>query len=121
MDTLLKRLTYTLLLGSSLVVVLSPTASAHEPVNAQRATGGHRHAAIPLPVYPRWLRRDRAFQRWYVRSHYRHMRRLSWRRLYRLYNYDVAYYRRGGHYYPYRQWESGQSNRRRARSYRGSD
>ena len=121
MNRIIKRTMCTLLLGGSLVLAQAPIASAHETVYAPHAVSDRYYAAHRVPVYPRWLRRDGAFQHWYVRSRYRYMRNMTWRRLYDRYRHEVGYYRHGRHYYPYRQWEKSYSNRSPARRRRSGD
>lgn len=80
-----------LAVGGMLTFGLAPVASAHGahyvPYGAYPRAYRH-HAVRPIPA---WVRADLAFHRWYLRSHYRHMHRLSWHRLVELYRYDTRY------------------------------
>ena len=92
------------LLVAALTVGLSTTAAAHERGHGKHAR--HHHVIEYRPDYPRWLRKDRQFRRWYERSHYYraahyHHRRPDWRRIYRVYrsSYQPPRYRYSHHVY----------------------
>ena len=121
MDKTMKRWTCTLLLGGTLAFALVPAASAHDVVRKAHRAHNSYYTIHTAPAYPRWLRRDRDFQRWYVRSRYRYLRPMAWDRVYRIYRRDLAYHRHGRHYYPYRQWESTYSKQKRDTRYRRGD
>ena len=73
----------------------------------------HGRAYVPAPYYeryvdiddrryfPRWLRKDRDFRRWYKRSHFHHVRYIGWQRLYDLYLIDRYQQRRLNRHYKY--------------------
>lgn len=42
--------------------------------------------------FPRWLRHDRDFRRWYHYNRFHHVRRISWNRLYDVYRHDRAHH-----------------------------
>jgi len=121
MNRKMKSLISTLLMGGTLMFALSPAASAHETGYLPYVANDYYHAGPPQRAYPRWLRRDRDFHRWYLRSRYRDAHELSWHRLYTLYRHDLRYNRHPRHYYPYRQWNKSDSKRRYIRRYRSGD
>jgi len=115
MNRMVKRPILSLLLAGSLIFTLAPAASAHETAYAPHVVRGSHYATPSIRVYPVWLRKDRDFHRWYVRSRYRYVPAITWRRLYTMYHNDVRYHRHGRHYYPYRQWQQRDSKRRHRR------
>ncbi len=86
----MKRTVWSLILGMGLMLANVPDALAHKAeyrpyiVYDHYAYGGSRH-------FPRWLRKDREFQRWYLYGHYRVNRHLSGHRLYDIYKYERRY------------------------------
>jgi hypothetical protein len=46
---------------------------------------------------PKWLHRDRNFQRWLERSHLRRDRWLSWNQLFEIYRWELSYNRHRHH------------------------
>ena len=99
MKTLAKRLIAISALGGAIIFGFVPAASAHpvhyEPYRAYAPYYRYQHVR---PI-PRWVRADRGFHRWYLRSQYRYEQHLGWRRLLELYRYDAHYrgHRRHGH------------------------
>ena len=81
------------LLALALPVALTQPAAAHK-VDFRTPVTYHYYYQHGNPyVFPRWLRKDRDFQRWYRRSDYRYIRRASWRRLYDMYLYEKSHRR----------------------------
>jgi len=86
----MKRTAWSLIFGMGLMLANVPEASAHKVeyrpyiVYDHYAYAGSRH-------FPRWLRKDRDFQRWYLYSNYRMNRHMSWHRLYDIYKYERRY------------------------------
>lgn len=113
MKTLVKRLITMSALGGVLIFGLAPAASAHPAQYAPYGAYAPYYRYEHVRPIPRWVRADRGFHRWYLRSRYRHVRHLSWHRLFELYRYDAHYHghRRHGHEYTDRYG-------RRIRSYR---
>jgi hypothetical protein len=92
----MKRLIWSLLIASALVLTSVPGASAHG--SHYRAYERHyvvRHGHN----YPYWLRRNSDFHRWYWHSYYRHDFYLSWDQLFDIYRYERRYHR------PYRYYD----------------
>ena len=86
----LKRGVPLLLLGTWLSVAGITTAEAHG--NGYRHYVAHRHYDYVKPVnFPRWLRSEREFQRWYVQNQYRLKRNLSWQRRYEVFYLEKSY------------------------------
>lgn len=87
---LVKRTVLVAVSAAGLAVVPAPEAQAHGIVYRPGYVELHYAYAVS---YPGWLRRDRAFQRWYWHSPYRLKRHLGWQRLYHLYLDDWRYHR----------------------------
>lgn len=77
------------LLAVALLGALAQPAAAHKIDFRPPAYHYYYQHGSPY-VFPRWLRKDRDFQRWYRRSDYRYIRGASWRRLYDMYLYDKS-------------------------------
>lgn len=105
----MKRLVWSLLIASTLVLTAVSEASAHAgPYRAYERHVVVRHGHS----YPRWLSRNSDFHRWYWRSHYRNDFYLSWDRLFEIYRYERRYHR------PYRYYDRRAHNRYRDRHHR---
>ena len=92
----MKRLVWSLLISSALLLASVPDAMAH----GSQYRAYDRHYAVRHGYdYPYWLRRNYDFHRWYRHSHYRYDLRLSWKRLYNIYRFERKYYR------PYRYYD----------------
>lgn len=86
----LKRGVPLLLVGTWLSLAGIKDAGAHG--NGHRSFVVHRHYAYVQPVsFPRWLRSEREFQRWYVQNHYRLRRNISWQRRYEIFYQEKSY------------------------------
>ena len=87
------------LLVAGLSAGLSSTAEAHHPARHggyHHYHYGDRHYVPHARGYmPRWMRRDIAFRHWLRQEHLRHMHRMKWKRLYRLYSEDRYFHRHG--------------------------
>ena len=81
---LMKRLAWSLIFGMGLMLLNVPDASAHKTEYRPHIVYDHYAYAGSRP-FPRWLRKDREFQRWYLYSHYRMNRHTTWHRLYNVY------------------------------------
>lgn len=90
------------LLAVAVLGAFAQPAAAHK-VDFRPPASYHYYYQHGSPyLFPRWLRKDRDFQRWYRRSDYRYIRGANWRRLYDMYLYEKSY-RRHRHrhsYYP---------------------
>ena len=86
---------------SVLLVVVAAGGMLGAAAPARAHDHGNRHAT-PAPqlrpyagyvvrVYPDWLRPHLEFQRWYVVNRYRYDHRLSWYRLFDIYQHDRSY------------------------------
>lgn len=85
-----------------------PEANAHKVEYRHRYVHDF-HYYSETRAFPRWLKKDRGFKRWYVHNRYRFPRRMSWHRLYDCYLDDRRRYRRvsrywDGYQYVYRPW-----------------
>ena len=82
-----------LLFAAGILGLMAQPAAAHK-IDYRPPLGHHYYYQYGRPfVFPRWLRKDYDFQRWYLRSDYRFIRGASWRRLYDMYIYDTRYRR----------------------------
>jgi hypothetical protein len=126
MKQILKRITtgmaWSLIVLAGTSIAAAPEASAHGNDKVRYVDYDRYVHKRSAREFPRWLRGKRNFQRWYVRSHYRNMRRLNWERLYDLYLYDTRRARRASkyknahdHYYWYDEKRSGREHNRRRR------
>jgi len=93
-NTAANRLAWIWVLAAGLMTSMAPAANAHDPGHRVAAHRSHVHIAAYQPKYPKWLRKHRAFQQWYLHSHHyrghanmRH-RHVDWHRLYDLYLID---------------------------------
>lgn len=95
------RVALALVLSAGLMLSMMEPAAAHKvefrPVVSsnfyyQRMRHGQSF------VFPRWLRKDRDFQRWFLRSEYRFLngriRGANWHHLYQQYRYETHYWRK---------------------------
>lgn len=86
----LTRTMYSLFIGSFLSLVSVADATAH--TSDYRPYVVQRHYVVSQPRnFPRWLRADRKFQRWYLGNRYRLRSDLSWQRTYDIYYYEKHY------------------------------
>lgn len=86
----MKRLVWSLVITSALILAAVPEASAH----GSHSRAYDRHYIVrDGHHYPYWLRRNTDFHRWYHRSRYRNDFYVSWYRLFDIYQYDRRYYR----------------------------
>ena len=85
-----QRLAWSFVLAAGLLAGTASTANAHETRYDRAPRYEHYYAVYRAPAYPRWLRKHKAFKRWYVHSRYyrqarRQHRHASWNRLYEVY------------------------------------
>jgi len=86
-----KMITVALIAGG-LLLLDSPEAAAHKEVrNVYQPTAYYRVEHRRAKHMPYWLKRDRAFRRWYKRTQLRRYRRMSWHRLYDIYMWERFY------------------------------
>ncbi len=84
----MKRIVWSLLIASTLILASVPEASAH----GRHYRAYERHYVVRHGYsYPYWLRRNYDFHRWYLRSHYRYDFYMSWDGLYDIYRYERKY------------------------------
>jgi len=107
------------LIAGGLLLLDSPEAAAHKEVRTVYQPSAHyRVEHRRVRHMPRWLKRDRAFHRWYKRTHLRKYRRMSWNRLYEMYLWERVYasrHHRGDHHYrndDYRNYDRRDHDRR---------
>lgn len=107
MSTLKRRMAKRLVAATLTCTVLALTFA--QPAAAHKV--GHRPAVTNQYyrlydrqhgrryVFPRWLQRDRDFQRWFLRNDYRYVtgynRGGSWEELYSLYRFERRHWRNG--------------------------
>ena len=98
MNQIMKRfatgMAWSLVVLGAITFTAVPEASAHGVTKIRYVDYDYYVYKRSTQMFPRWLRAKRDFHRWYFRSHYRNMRRLSWQRLYDLYQYDTRRSRR---------------------------
>jgi len=83
----MKRTAWSLILGMGLMLANVPEASAHKIEYRPYVVYDH-YTYARSRHFPRWLRKDRDFQRWYLYSNYRTNRHMSWHRLFDIYKYE---------------------------------
>ena len=83
----MKRTFFSLIFGICLLLVNVPEASAHKIEYRPYVVHDH-YAYAGSRSFPRWLRKNRDFQRWYLYSNYRLNRHMSWHRLYDIYRFE---------------------------------
>jgi hypothetical protein len=88
----MKRAIFVVTLAIGASTGYAPDAFAHG--QGYRAVVVHDGYArgIHQPVWPHWLQAQHEFQRWYLASHYRHLRHPGWHRLYQLYRQDARFH-----------------------------
>lgn len=94
MSHAMKRTILALVCGTGFALLSAPDASAHEVEYRPYYVQSH-YIYAGSRFYPRWLRRNREFQRWYVHNQYRFRRHLSWHRLYDIYRFERRHRRHG--------------------------
>lgn len=90
-----KMLTVAIIAGG-LLLLDAPEAAAHKAVRhvyQPPVHVDHRWSTYRPQHMPRWLKRDKAFRKWYRRTHLRHHRYIAWRRLYDMYLWERFYTR----------------------------
>ena len=87
---IMKRATGSLCVGICLFLVSAVDASAHEIEYRPPIVHDHYGYARTMS-FPGWLRRNRDFQHWYMRSRYRFMRRMTWNDVYERYRFEQRY------------------------------
>lgn len=97
-----KRLVWSFVLTVGLAAGVLQQANAHE--QGHRYPAHRYHYAVPDRHYrfPRWLRHDTAFKRWYWRSgndRIRRFRHLGWHRVYDIYLRDRRYHKKRRYWY----------------------
>ena len=70
-----------------LLVLAAANASAHEVEYRPYYVQSH-YVDARSRFYPAWLRRNREFQRWYMRNQYRFQRHIGWHRLFDIYRFE---------------------------------
>jgi hypothetical protein len=79
------RLAKLFLCSASLISAFGRPASAHD-IEVRPQVSHHYYYGHTRPIaYPRWMQKDRDFQRWYLRSDYRYIRGANWASIYDLY------------------------------------
>ncbi len=90
------------LIAGGLLLLDSPEAAAHKEVrNVYQPSAYYRVEHRRAKHMPYWLKRDKAFRRWYKRTKARRYRHMSWHRLYDIYLWERFYAGRpyrGDHY-----------------------
>ncbi len=80
------------LIAGGLLLLDSPEAAAHKEVRNVYSPSAHYRVEHRRAKYmPYWLKRDKAFRRWYKRTKVRRYRHLSWHRLYDIYLWERYY------------------------------
>lgn len=96
------------LVAGGLLLLNAPEASAHDEIRVSYERGHYygdvrRHHRMPY-----WLKRDKAFRRWYKKTRLRRYEHLTWHRLFNIYRWEtierrkhrrVDRYARNHHYY----------------------
>jgi hypothetical protein len=95
---IMKRTILSLLFGAGLVLLVAADASAHEVEYRPYYVANH-YVYARTRYFPDWLQRNREFQRWYMHSHYRFERHVSWPRLYDVYRFERRHRWHGGRIY----------------------
>lgn len=90
----IRRLVFSIMLSAGLLTAIAQPAAAHKiefrPVVSKHYYYQHgRHF-----TFPRWLRKNQDFRRWYLRSDYRYIRGANWNTLYDMYLFEKRYQRR---------------------------
>jgi len=98
MGHIMTRTICSLSLGIGLFLVSAADASAHEIQYRPHIVHDHYEYGRTR-LLPRWLKRNREFQHWYLHSRYRFMRRMTWHRVYDLYLFERRYRRSHRKYY----------------------
>lgn len=93
---IMKRIVAGTLACAVMLMTFSQPASAHKLEYRPYVTQHYYYQQGRRYAFPRWLRKDKGFQRWYLRSNYRYIRGASWEGLYDLYRYERKL-RRYGH------------------------
>lgn len=89
----MKRFIYLFVFMIGAFIAYTPDVFAHDIGRRVRVVHDGYVRGIHHPVWPHWLRAQHDFQRWYLQSHYRHLRHPGWHRLYQLYRQDVQIHR----------------------------
>lgn len=96
-----QRVALALVLSVGLMLSAMQPAAAHKVEFRPVVSSNHHYQRTRHGrsfVFPRWLRKDRDFQRWFLRSEYRylngHVRSADWHQLYRQYRYETHYWRK---------------------------
>ncbi len=80
------------LVAGGLLLLDSPEAAAHKEVrNVYQPSAHYRVEHRRARHMPYWLKRDKAFRRWYKRTKVRRYRYMSWHRLYDIYLWERYY------------------------------
>ncbi len=90
MSQIMKRTFCSLSFGICLFLLSAADASAHEVEYRPHIAYDH-YVYGRTRSFPRWLRRNREFQHWYMHSRYRYMRRMTWHRIYDRYRFEQRY------------------------------
>ncbi len=95
-----KRLMWLLILVSGLSLGFTAPANAHGS-SQHRSVSQHyyqpRYHRGYVNTFPRWLRKNHSFQRWYWSGDYRYDRGYGWNNLYSMYKKDRYYRKHGRH------------------------
>lgn len=97
----MQRIALVMVLSSGLLLSIVPPAAAHK-VEFRPVISKHHYYQQTRHgrsfIFPRWLKKDRDFQRWFLRSDYRHLhghiRGANWRQLYGRYRHETQHLRR---------------------------
>ena len=90
-DNTVTRLVWSCVLTLGLAAALVPQANAHDTAYWPAGRYDHYQVEIPRHGLPRWLRKDKAFKRWYLSNPYTRVRHVGWNRLYDMYLIDRRY------------------------------
>lgn len=84
-----------LIVTGGLLLTMAAPVNAHE-ITRHEYDRGDRHNDYTghRSEMPRWLKREKAFRKWYRHSRYEHRRTVSWARLYEIYRWEHRYTRR---------------------------
>lgn len=92
MSHIMKRTICSLIFGAGLFLLSAADASAHEVEYRPHIAYDH-YVYSRTRSFPRWLRRNREFQHWYMHSRYRYVRRMTWHGVYDRYRIEQRYRR----------------------------
>ena len=93
-DICAKRMLFSIMLAIGMLTAVAQPATAHK-YDARPVMSNHYYSQYGRPVvFPRWLKKNHDFQRWYMHSDYRYIRGANWDRLYDVYVFEIRQQRR---------------------------